>query len=199
MKTTILALAITVAAVTGVTSSSSATTRTQEVTNLSEVTRINKIEIRGNVELYVSDGQTDNAKVYNKYYSENAMVQDQNGILRITSYSAQKLVVWLTVSDLREIAAYDNAEVKSFGKLSALDLDVKLHDHASATLNLNAFEARITLQGKSKADLTGTIEEGVVNYDRSAYLNTSNLAAANVTKKVNELKVCHSATELASL
>jgi hypothetical protein len=199
MKTTILALAITVAAVAGINASSSAATRNEEVTNLNEVTRISKIEIHGNVELYVSDGQTDNAKVYNKYYSENAMVQDQNGVLRITSYSAQKLVVWITVSDLREIAAYDNAEVKSFGKLSALDLDVKLHDHTLATLNLDAYAARITLQGKSKADLTGTIEEGAIKYDRSAYLNITNLVAANMTKNTSDIKACKRAAELASL
>lgn len=199
MKTTILALAITLAAAAGITTSSSATAKNEEVTNLSEVTRISKIEVHGNVELYISDGAVDNAKVYNKYYGENALVQNQNGVLHITSYSANKLVVWVTVSDLRELSAYDNAEVKSFGKLSALDLTVKLHDQALATLNLDAFEARITLQGKSKADLSGTVEKGAMTFDRSTYLNTTNLVAANVTQKVNEFKACRNPRELASL
>src|SRR5262249_38719719 len=81
-------------------------------TVLANVTKINKIEVRGNVELYVSDGEADQVKVYNKYYAESALVQSQNGVLRISSYSDQKLVVWIKATDLRAITAYDNAEVK---------------------------------------------------------------------------------------
>ena len=139
MKTTILTIAIALMSIIGASKSASATGRTEEVTNLIEVTRINKIEVHGNVEVYVSDGNTDKAKVYNNYYASNALVQDQGGVLRISSYSSQKLVVWVTVSDLREIAAFDNATVKSFGKLSALDIELKLHDQALAQLDLDAY------------------------------------------------------------
>ncbi len=199
MKTTILTLAIALSTVFGISKSASAASHNEEVTNLTEVTRISKIEVRGNIELYISDGVKDQAKVYNHYYTENALVQDQDGVLRITSYSAQKLVVWVTVSDLREISAYDNAAVKSFGKLSALDIDVKLHDQALAQLDLDAYEARVTLSGKSKADLSGNIEQGSVKYDRSAYLNVSKLTAANVTKTITTFKGCVCHDELASL
>ena len=199
MKTAILTLAIALSTVFGISKSASAASQKEEVTSLTEVTRISKIEVHGNVELYISDGNKDQAKVYNHYYAENALVQDQDGILRITSYSAQKLVVWVTVSDLREISAYDNAAIKSFGKISALDIAVKLHDQALAQLNIDAYEAHVSLSGKSKADLSGSIEQGSVQYDRSAYLNVSNLAATNVSKTISTLKGCVRHDELASL
>jgi hypothetical protein len=192
MKTSILTIAIALSTVLGISQSSSAATHSnEEVTTLTEVTRISKIEVHGNVELYVSDGTTDQAKVYNRYYAENALVQDQNGVLRISSYSAQKLVVWVTVSDLHNLSIYDNAEVKSFGKLSAIDLDVKLYNHASAKLNMDAFQASINLKDQAKADLTGSVTEGSIQYDRCAYVNTTNLAVAHLVKnasfEVNEL------------
>src|SRR6201996_7062732 len=128
MKKSILTLAIAIAAILGVSQSAFAGNKDHEaVTVLTAISNINKIEVRGNVELYLSDGMTDQVKVYNKYYSENALVQSENGVLKISSYKAQKLIVWITVTNLGDLSVYDNAQVKSFGKLSALNLDVKMY------------------------------------------------------------------------
>src|SRR5271169_6776028 len=75
----------------------------QYITVLTGIGAINKIEVHGNVELYISDGATDQVKVYNKYYAESALVQTRNGVLNISSYKAEKLVVWVTAYDLRSI------------------------------------------------------------------------------------------------
>jgi hypothetical protein len=198
MKTSIVTIAIALVSVFGMSQSSFAST--EEATTLAEVTKINKIEIHGNVELFVSDASDDKVKVYNKYYANNAMVQDQDGVLRISSYAAQKLVVWVKVSDLRKISAYDNAEVKSFGKLSAIELDVKLYNNARAQLDLDSYSATISLNDRAKADLTGTVTTGTIHYDKSSYLNVTNLSAANVAKKVNfDLSSINCRLELAAL
>src|SRR5258707_625687 len=118
----------------------------QTVTVLTDISVVNKIEVHGNVELFISDGTTDQVKVYNKYYSESALVQSKNGVLRISSYTPEKLVVWVTANDLRSISAYDNAEVKSFGNMSKIEFDVDLHDNASAKLNLEAYSANVTVK-----------------------------------------------------
>jgi hypothetical protein len=201
MKKSILTIAIAVATVLGIGQSAyAATSSKEEVTTLTEVTRINKIEIHGNVELYLSDGTTDQVKVYNKYYAESAMVQDQNGVLRISSYKAQKLVVWVNVTDLQKLSVYDNAEVKSFGKLSALDLDVKLYNNASARLDMNAYEANITLNDHSTADLSGNVTESTIHYDKSATVNTTDLATTHAVKKLNfDVSTIKDAVEFASL
>jgi hypothetical protein len=139
-------------------------------------TNINKIEVRGNVELYLSDGATNEVKVYNKYYSESALVQNHNGVLRISSYKNEKLIVWITVNDLRSITAYDNAEIKSFGKLSAINMDVNLYGNASAKLDVNMFTANINVNDRAKANVKGDITNCYLTHDRSATVNSAALA-----------------------
>src|ERR1700743_785784 len=101
MKTNILTLATVAAIVLGIGTTTLAADKkdsanTHEVsTVLTNVSKINKIEVRGNVVVYVSDNDADQVKVYNKYYQETALVQSQNGTLRISSYTDQKLVVWV--------------------------------------------------------------------------------------------------------
>jgi hypothetical protein len=154
-------------------------------TVLTNVTRINKIEVRGNVELYVSDADSDQVKVYNKYYGESALVQSQNGVLRIASYADQKLVVWVKAADLRAITAYDNAEVKSFGHLSPLDITVTLNDNAYANLKVSGYGMNVVLNGRAKADLKGDVEQGTLKYSRSATVNTTEFVAAHLTRTVD--------------
>ncbi|HTK21147.1 MAG TPA: DUF2807 domain-containing protein [Mucilaginibacter sp.] len=184
MKKSILTLAIAIVTVLGVSQSAFAGNKDREtVTVLTEISNINKIEVHGNVELYLSDGATDQVKVYNKYYSENALVQNKNGVLTISSYKAEKLVVWVTVNNLFNLSVYDNAQIKSFGKLSALELSVNLYNDASAQLNLDAYAVNVKLNDHAKADLEGTVTEANLNYDYSAFLNATNLNSEHLIKK----------------
>ena len=186
MKTSILTIAIALTSMLGISQAAFAGDKSHnEITVLNNISHINKIEVHGNVELYLSDGATDNVKVYNSYYSENALVQNQNGVLKISSYKAEKLVVWVTVSNLCSLSVYDSAQAKSFGKLSAIDLDVNLYNNASAQLKLDAYSANIKLNDRAKADVEGTITEAAFGYDYSACLNITNLNSEHMAKKVN--------------
>lgn len=156
--------------------------KNETATVLTDISAINKIEIYGNVQLYISDGSKDQVKVYNKYYSESALVQSKDGVLRITSYKAEKLVVWVTAADLRSIAAYDNAEVKSFGNLSKIELEVSLHNNASAKLSLDAFSASVIVSDQAKADLSGTVEQYDLKYSYAENVNQNNLVAKHTAK-----------------
>jgi hypothetical protein len=192
MKTQILSFVTIAAIVLGISNTTFAATKNDSAakndevsTVLTNISKINKIEIHGNVELYVSDGSADQVKVYNRYYAESALVQSQNGVLRISSYSDQKLVVWVTAYDLRSIAVYDNAEVRSFGKLSPLELDVTLNNNAYANLTIDGYSANIKVNDRAKADLSGNVAEGSLKYDRSASVNSTNFAAANINRTIN--------------
>lgn len=167
-------------------------------TILTNISKINKIEIHGNVEVFVSDGTADQVKVYNKYYEQNALVQNQDGVLRISSYADQKLVVWVTANDLDAITAYDNAEVKSFGNLSKINLDVTLNNNASAQLSLDAYKANITVNGRAKADLTGNVTDYTLVREQSATVNHTALVAGNLSTKTNPI-AAEPKTELANL
>ena len=186
MKTTILTIALLTATILGFNQSASAAIGKTEgaatTTTLTNVSNISEIEIRGNVELYVSAGTADQVKVYNNYYSNNALVQDDNGVLRIASYSTQKLTVWVTANQLAKLSVYDNATVKSFGKLSAINLDVELYNNASAQLNMDAFSANVKVNDNAKANLTGDVTEGSLKANITANLNASNLKVSHLTK-----------------
>jgi len=183
MKTTILTLATIATLALGLGNTTYAAGKkdsakaTEVSTVLTNVSAINKIEIRGNVEVFISDGDADQVKVYNRYYEQSALVQSQNGVLRITSYADQKLVVWVKAADLRAITAYDNAEVKSYGQLSAIDLKVSLHNNASANLNLDAYSASVTVADHAKADLSGRADQFTLTHGVATSVNKFNFVA----------------------
>jgi hypothetical protein len=182
MKTRVLSIiALAVTALSFTSPAKAAPVNSENYTILTDVSRINKIEIYGNVELYVSDGPTDQVKVYDNYYAESALVQGKNGVLRISSYKDTKLVVWVTAADLRSISAYDNSVVRSFGNLSKIEFDVDLHNNAAAKLNLDAFSATVTLTDHAKADLSGTANELNLNHDMASSVNNFDFTAAHLT------------------
>ena len=190
MKTRIFSLIAIAAVVLGVSNTTLAATKdsaanNSEVSTVLKVSKIDKIEVRGNVELYVTDGADDQVKVYNRYYSESALIQNNNGTLRISSFADQKLVVWVKAEELSAIAAYDNAEVKSFGKISPLEMEVTLHDNAYAKLDVDGYSMNIIVNNRAKADLSGNVDQCNLKYDRSAYVNSTDFAAAHMTRTVD--------------
>jgi len=191
MKTQIITIFTALVLSTGIAKAATVTTPVNNAayTVLTDISAINKIEVYGNVELYISDGSADQVKVYNKYYAESALVQSRNGVLRISSYKAEKLVVWVTANDLRSVSAYDNAEIKSFGNISKIEFNVDLHNNASAKLNLDAFNANVTVSDHAKADLSGTAEEFTLNHNMASSVNNYNFKAAHYTENRTGLQV----------
>src|SRR4051812_174576 len=184
MKTTIIATLTVIVSVLGITNSTYATVDNSNAKAivLTDISSINKIEVYGNVQVYVSTGTADQVKVYNQYYAESALVQSQNGVLRIASYKAEKLVVWVTANDLRAISAYDNSAVKSFGSLSKIDLDVNLYNNATAQLNLDAYKTNLTVNDNAKVTLTGNVNEYSLKYAQQDNVVNENFIALNETK-----------------
>lgn len=182
MKTIILTIATVATLLAGTVSSSYATTNNKVETTLTHIGNINKIEVRGNVEVYVSNGTKDEVTVNNNYYAESALIQDENGVLRISSYKNEKLVVYVTATDLRSITVYDNASVKSDGRLSVIDLTVNLYNNAYAGLNLDNYAANITVNDKAKADLSGVVTEYNLSYSNASTVNRTQLVAFTATE-----------------
>jgi Putative auto-transporter adhesin, head GIN domain len=195
MKTKIFSFVAIAAVVLGIgnttfaaTKNDSAAKNNEVSTVLTNVSKINKIEVRGNVELFISDDTNDQVKVYNRYYAESALVPSQNGVLRISSYAAEKLVVWVKSSQLSSITAYDNAEVKSFGKISPIEMNVTLNDNAYAKLDVDGYSVNITLNNRAKADLTGNVTECNLKYNRSATVNSTYFTAEHITRTISDNK-----------
>jgi hypothetical protein len=192
MKTRIFSFVTIAAIVLGIGNNTFAATKNDSAANNNEVStvlpnmsKINKIEVRGNVELFITDDTSDQVKVYNRYYAESALIQNQKGVLRISSYSAEKLVVWVKASQLNSITAYDNAEVKSFGKLSPIEMEVNLHDNSYAKLDIDGYSVNINLSNRAKADLTGNVNQCNLKYNRSATVNSTNFVAEHIVRTVD--------------
>lgn len=187
MKTKVLSL-ITLLIIVSVISNPTFAANKKNVTAtvISEASNFNKIEVSGNVEVYLIDGDANNVKVYNDYYGESALVQNQNGTLRIASYAKDALVVYVTVADLRSLSVYDSAVVKA-NKLSAIDLNINLYDNATAQLNLEAYNANIAINGHAKADLSGAVTVCNLEQNQSSTVNSTQFVAEHLTKKVDGL------------
>ena len=200
MKAKFLPIILSLAVMAGLSQSTyAATVNSADYTVLNDIKAINKIEVRGNVELFISDNASPQVKVYNKYYSENALVQYSNGTLRITSYNAEKLIVWISSDDLRAVSAYDNAEVSSFGKLSKIEFTVDLHNNASAHLNLDVYTVNITLSDHAKAELSGTAAELGLSASAGSTVVKNDFTAASRTDNNIKVKAAVSSVDLSIL
>lgn len=197
MKKSILVLAVVLFSVLGITQGALAANKSHhQMTVLTHIGPISKIEVHGNVELYLSDGMTDNITVYSSDDAENAPVRSQNGVLKISCYKAETLVVWITVSNLANLKLYDQAQAKSFGKLSAIDLSVTLYNDASAQLNMDAYAVNMKINDRATATIEGSIREAEFAYRYAASLNTGNLRAERLTRTVNSYYPGKSLVEL---
>lgn len=184
MKTTFLTLIAALTLTVGTSTFATAKTTENGATVLTNITAISKIEAHGNVEVFVTNGVKDGVKVYGEYYSTGALVQqEKGGVLRVTNYDkAQKLIVEVTVTDLRNIAAYDNAVIKS-DKLSLVDLKVDLYNQAYAGLVLDSYAATLNVHGQAKADISGNVDNYSLVYGSGTTVNRSELVAVNAEEK----------------
>ncbi len=161
----------------------------QKQTVLTDVKKVSKINVSGNVELILVQSSDESVKVYNDYYASNALVQQKNGELRISSFEKETLTVIVYVTNLSEITASDNATVKTFGKFNVLSLDVNLKDKASANLNTSTISLNANLNGEANLTLAGTTEDYQAVLSNVSKLNMSQFAAANTNIKTNNISI----------
>ena len=168
MKTTIknlIAAGITATVLLGTAIAAKADVAPTKSTVLSSIKNINKIAISGNVELILVQGTEENVKVYNDYYASNALVQHENGQLRISSFGKEKLTVVVHVKNLSAIAAADQSTVKTYGRFDLLNLSIALKDQAKADIDANTVSVATDIKGEARLNLSGKTDE---HYARSA-------------------------------
>jgi len=198
MKTsikTVFAAALTLVVLT---SSAFASTDVKEnnVTILNQVKNINKIVVSGNVEVLLVQAPTESVKVYDSYYSKNALVQQENGVLRISSFQKETLTVAVYVRNLSSIEGRDNSRIKTYGKVNFLSLDVILKDKATADLNTTTVNLFTSVKDDANLKLGGSTSEYYAVLSSNAKLNmgcfvaeTSSVnSTATVLAKVTTVK-----------
>lgn len=183
MKTSIKTLFAATLALVVLTGSAFASTDTKEsnVTVLSQVKNINKIVANGNVEVILVQAPTESVKVYDSYYSKNALVQQQDDVLRISSFQKEKLTVAVYVRNLSTIEAADNATVKTFGKINFLSLDVILKDKATADINANTISLYTSIKDNANLKLSGATTDHYAVMGAQAKMSMDQFVADNTS------------------
>lgn len=156
------------------------------LTVLNEKTPIHNIFAKGNVQVFITQGEEQSIKVGNNYYAENALTQVENGTLRISSFEKEKLTVWVTVSDLRSVEAYDHALVYSLNQFRAIDFKVTLGNQAMAVLDVQAFDLTTEISDSSKLKLKGSSEFHQVVANNNSNIDVTKFLAQEEAVKLND-------------
>ncbi len=162
MKTsikTLFAAALTLVVLTSSAFASTDVHNNNKVTVLNQVKNITKLDVKGNVDVILVQAETESVKVNDSYYSKNALVQQQDGVLRISSFQKERLTVTVYVRNLASIEAADNASVSTFGKVSFLSLDVNLKDKATADINASTISLYTSIKDNARLTLSGATTE----------------------------------------
>ncbi len=191
----LFATALTLVVLTG-SAFASTTNLSNNVTVLTQVKNINKIVVSGNVEVLLIQSPVESVKVYDSYYAKNALVQQQNGELRISSFEKETLTVAVYVRELSTIELGDNSTIKTYGKVNFLSLAIILKGSAKADINANTINLTTTVKDNANLELSGSTtdyyavlsSQAKINMDQFKAVNTSVNSIAPVYAKVNRVK-----------
>ena len=179
IKTLISTLLTTVVLTSSAFASSDEPKSTNTITVLNQVKNISKLIVSGNVEVFLIQAPTESVKVYDSYYSKNALVQQEQGVLRISSFQKETLKVAVYVNNISSIHASDNATIKTFGKVSFLSLDVILKDKATADINANTVSLYTSVIDSASLTLGGTTEDHTAVLGSVAKMSMNQFIATN--------------------
>ncbi|TKC12454.1 hypothetical protein FA048_02220 [Pedobacter polaris] len=179
MKTSIKNLFAATLTLVVLTSSAFASTDVKQnnVTVLNQVKNTNKVVVNGNVEVILVQAPVESVKVYDSYYSKNALVQQQEGVLRISSFQKETLTVVVYVRNLSTIEAGDNSSVKTSGKMNFLSLDVILNGNSKADINANTVNLTTSVKDSASLKLGGSTTDFYATLGTQAKINMDQFTA----------------------
>ncbi len=183
MKTSIKTLFAAVLTLVVLTSSAFASSdvKSNNFTVLNQVKNITKLEVKGNVDVILVQASTESVKVNDSYYSKNALVQEKDGVLRISSFEKERLTVTVYVRNLASIEAADNATVNTFGKMSFLSLDVILKDKATANIDATTINLYTSIKDNASLILSGATTEHYAILGSQAKMSMEQFTADSTT------------------
>jgi len=182
MKTSIknlFAAALTIVALSSANLVANATEVNANYTALTQVKNINKIVVSGNVKVILVQDGRESVEVYDKYYAKNALVQQQGGELRISSFDKETLTVIAHVNNLSAIEASNNSTITTAGKFNLLNLSVVLKDQASANINANTVCLYTKVNDGAHLKLEGATEDHIAVMGTLAKLKMDGFTAQN--------------------
>ena len=148
--------------------------------------KISELEIHGNVEILLSLGQEEKISLEENEFTNGAYIQKENQVLKISSYSPKKQVVWVTLTTLNKVSLYDHSSINTLGRISVLDFSLNLYDHSKANLNMDAFNASFSIKDQARANLRGYGEIVSFSHDYFAQIRNEDFTAGELTDNSNQ-------------
>ncbi|RYD77252.1 MAG: hypothetical protein EOP55_09705 [Sphingobacteriales bacterium] len=176
---TLFVAALTVVALSSATTKVNATEVNSSYTALTKVKNITKIAVSGNVKLILVQDGKESIEVFDKYYANNALVQQQGSELRISSFSKDALTVIAHVNNISSIEASNTSSVLTSGNFNLLNLNIVLKDKATATVNTNTVSLTTIINDGTSLNLLGTTENHTAVLGNEAKIKMDDFAAAN--------------------
>ncbi|GGI23111.1 GIN domain-containing protein [Pedobacter mendelii] len=170
---------LTIVALSSATIVANATEVNSSYTALTQVRNITKIAVSGNVKLILVQDGKESIEVFDKYYANNALVQQQGSELRVSSFSKDALTVIAHVNNISSIEASNTSTVLTSGKFNLLNLNVVLKDRASASINANTINLTTTINDGTSLNLEGTTESHTAVLGYEAKIKMDDFASDN--------------------
>ncbi|MFC3561333.1 GIN domain-containing protein [Pedobacter jamesrossensis] len=202
MKTsikTLFAAALTTIILGTASVAANATENNNNYTNLTSIKNISKIKISGNVKLILVQDANESVEVFDNYFAKNALVQQQNGELRISSFTATPLTVIAHVNNISSIEASNTSTVATAGNFNLLNLNVVLNDNAAADIKANTVSLITSINGSSNLVLSGSTESYTAVLGSSAKVGMNDFTANDSNVSAAPLATTYSANRYEDL
>ncbi len=197
MKTSIKTLGI--AALTSLVSIiafSGSASANEKITLLNKIGKFNKLTVSGNVDVLIVQSPESRVTVYDDYYAKNALVQEKNGELRISSFEKKPLSVVVYTNQLTEINASDQATVNTQGVFKTICLEVNLKNEAKANLNTSTLDLFAQLDNDANLELSGdAVDYNVVMNDNTS-IKTDKFKSDNTSISAKKTVIAQKAAPL---
>jgi len=125
------------------------------------IKNVQHLVVRGKVTVFLLQDEKEEVRFYDKTAAAAVQVKQEGNILTITGTSDRPARVGVYVRNLNLLEASGQSEVRSFGKMAFLGLDLRLRDQAKADINAQMVSLYVNLKDDSSLNLRGSAQEHV--------------------------------------
>lgn len=142
------------------------------------VSGCSKIEVRGNITVFISQGTKEGARVQTDEPMAKVSLKRKGTKLMISSSEKERVMLYLTVKDLQRIDAADHAIVRSTGKVRFPVLQIFVEGNAEVEVNVISKDLYTVIKQGAILKLSGSTDRHTSVKDDTSLLNTNSFAAA---------------------
>lgn len=157
-----------------------------------KTTAYDKIDIRGSMEVFLSQGKEGNITVEAEENVQDFILIESNGEVLTVGFKSNtslqnimKIKVHVPFQDLSGVSVSGSSNVDSSDIISAKTFDLNIKGSGAMSLNLDITKLNIELGGSGKMELKGVAEDMSINSRGSGKINAEKLICKNVDASIS--------------